>query len=714
MICAGAGGRHHRCCGLEWCSCFNTLVAKSPDGGAGSGQVHRSPDQRGQVISSNDVPGARHADASGPRFGGWSDARLTAGLTLVGLVVGVFSLQPLFQHTSPGIYDLDPSWELSLGAALAQHLQFGTQYLFTYGPLGFLQYPLVYPATALTYAAASVSVLFHLVYPVALLLVADLVRRCGKMSPLQGSALLVATIAVALWTDIAADLGTIAEMVSLISLTVCFLRPVARGSLVWASGAGILLAFGALFKVDLLGVAVAELALLAVVAWLLPGRPMRIPALTTAGFVLGYPLLWLATGQHLSNLPHFWVGSWQLSSGYSAAMSTAQKWQLLAVVSGLAVAATIAASILGMWRQRAFLVQQAVLVLTLPWLFVSWKEGLVRSYGIHNFRALALLGAVLGVAWLVALLSSRLWTVSTVGPAVAACLSAAVICATFGPLDYPPFVLIQATFADPFPSSLQTGSEYISPRILASLRGHTVNALPWDVSMVVDNHLRWDPVPEPQTYSAYTSYLDHIDAARLASPRAASRLVVSIRDIDSRYLFWDPPAVWDTVLSRYSCQATTRTSAVLDRRAPRTGTEHKLGSETGSFDRWFTVPLTSRPYEFADVQITSSLEGDALGLVLRQAPIFAMVRLSDGSVSGPLRVIAGTAGDGLYLSHYITSPRQLCGVLTGKSPQASRIVAIRFTTPDPRQWSESITMAFWGANAGPKAREQGHHSTSIH
>ena len=84
---------------------------------------------------------------------------------------------------------------------------------------------------------------------------ANRVRRSTRMSPVQGSALLVATVAVALWTDIAADMGTIAEMLTLISLTVCFLRPVPRVTLMLAPGAGILLAFAALFKLDLRGVA---------------------------------------------------------------------------------------------------------------------------------------------------------------------------------------------------------------------------------------------------------------------------------------------------------------------------------------------------------------------------------------------------------------------------------------------------------------------------
>ena len=300
----------------------------------------------------------------------------------------------------------------------------------------------------------------------------------------------------------------------------------------------------------------AELAILVAVSWLLPRRPLHIAALCTAGFVLVYLLLRWGTGQHLSTLPLFWVGSWQLSSGYSAAMSLARNWQLLAVVAGAAVAATTAGALFGMWRRRGLMVQQAVLALSLPWLFVCWKEGLVRSYGMHNVRSLALLGVLLGLAWPIALLNSRLWSVATLGPTVAACLCAAVVWTFFGHLTTRPLwrlVSAEATFTDTFPSSLQTGPEYAPARALAGLRGRTVNALPWDVSLVVDKHLRWDPVPEPQTYSAYTPYLDHIDATQLASPQGASRLVVSVRGIDSRYLFWDPPAVWDTVLSRYTC-----------------------------------------------------------------------------------------------------------------------------------------------------------------
>lgn len=657
----------------------------------------------GKAIPSNSsAPAAR--ELSRLRSPRWRGARSVAGLCLVGAAIGSLAIGPLSQYASPSIYDLDPSWELSLGAALAQHLQFGTQYLFTYGPLGFLEFPLVYPTTTLTYTAASVNIIIHLLYPAAMLLFADYVRRSTNATLAEGMAILVATGLVALWTGMAADLGTAAEMLSLLAIAECLLRPNSRGVQVLAVGAGSLLAFGALVKVDLLYVAIAELGMLAMVGWVLPRRPLSISALSGVGFLVGYPVLWLATGQDLLALPRFWIGSWQLSSGYSAAMGVGHQWQVLAVVAGLAVAGIIGGPTLGLWRRRAITVQVAVLSLSLPWLFVSWKEGMVRVFGVDSGGALSLLGAILGVGWLVALLSPKLRSPSAIGPITAAWLSAVVMCVVFGPFDYPPAVPFQSSRSPTSTAALDTGPTFVPQRLLSSLRQRTVNALPWDDSMVLDSHLRWDPVPVPQSYAAYTSQLDRLDAAQLASPEGASRLIVSLLDIDGRYLFWDPPALWDTVLSRYRCEVTTGRSAILDRRAPRLGSARTLNQTTAALGEWVTVPPTSLPYEFADVHFTSSLEGKAIGFVLRGSPLVATIRLSNGALAGPLRLIATTAGDGLYLSHYITTARQLCGVLGGAAQSAPSIVAIRFAAADPNQWSAAITITFRGADARQRSK----------
>ncbi|MHB1599743.1 MAG: hypothetical protein ACYCXY_12855 [Acidimicrobiales bacterium] len=90
-----------------------------------------------------------------------------------------------------------------------------------------------------------------------------------------------------------------------------------------------------------------------------------------------------------------------------------------------------------------------------------------------------------------------------------------------------------------------------------------------------------------------------------------------------------------------------------------------------------------------------------LAFVLRQTPIYAMLRLSNGSVVGPVRFVAATAGDGLYLSHYVATPRQLCGVLSGSpynSASIASIVELKFITPHPSQWAKAITIRFVAAS----------------
>jgi len=83
---------------------------------------------------------------------------------------------------------------------------------------------------------------------------------------------------------------------------------------------------------------------------------------------------------------------------------------------------------------------------------------------------------------------------------------------------------------------------------------------------------------------------------------------------------------------------------------------------------------------------------------LRQTPIFAMLRLSNGAIVGPTRFTAATAGDGVYLSHYVATSQQLCDVLSGHSSHISKIVSVKFITPQPGEWAKAIEIRFMEAS----------------
>lgn len=332
-------------------------------------------------------------------------------------------------------------------------------------------------------------------------------------------------------------------------------------------------------------------------------------------------------------------------------------------------------------------------------MYVIWKDGMTRLGGgsLFGIRSMLMFAGLLAVAWLVALLGWRGSRWGGLVPALGALVCAGVVIVAADPLASAPW-LLSVVFSGRAPTSVSAAAPPapggLSPKIVADLRTKTVNAIPWAISWVVENHLRWDPMPIAQTYSAYTPYLDHLDARQLASPSGASRIVVSFTEIDRRYLVWDPPAVWGTVLSRYSCSATQGESAVLDRSSPRWRGLAPIGSATAHLGQWLSVPTAPGKYEFADIDIASSPVGAVAGLLFRQTPIFANLRLSNGQQIDSVRVVAGTAGDGLYLSHFIASPQALCSVLNGSARAVPRIVAIRLFSPHPIEWSDQISVHF--------------------
>ena len=84
--------------------------------------------------------------------------------------------------------------------------------------------------------------------------------------------------------------------------------------------------------------------------------------------------------------------------------------------------------------------------------------------------------------------------------------------------------------------------------------------------------LDWDPEPVLQAYSAYTSYLDRLDAAFLASARAPERILYQPwMVIDGRDTFLDPPATVESLYCHYLQLPAPGPAQVLARVANRCG-----------------------------------------------------------------------------------------------------------------------------------------------
>ena len=219
---------------------------------------------------------------------------------------------------------LDPSWTAGLAMATKEGLHFGTQVVFTYGPLGFLDGSIIWfgdlGVLAFLYSAA-----LYVGFSVALVWA---LRRSLPIVP----SVLIAFLVIALLP--------LLEQSILVAVIVCLgvlerERSQRTINLLVVGGASFA-ALEALGKLST-GPIVALLFLVAVIGvgarwW----QVLGFLGLMGAEILL----LWLLAGQSLSTIPDFLENTWQVVSGYSAAMLVQEQ-----VAAWKVVLATIAAAI---------------------------------------------------------------------------------------------------------------------------------------------------------------------------------------------------------------------------------------------------------------------------------------------------------------------------------------------------------------------------------
>ena len=457
------------------------------------------------------------------------------------------------------------SWQEGLALGFNHHLQWGPGLVFTFGPWGFLED--VLPFYRLT---AGLALLYALAvtWGLAALVILAL-RRSWGLLPAGVVAWVVVTIAANMIEVPSLALATA------LGLALASLRPDSERARLWLLG--LLGALSGLQFLVEITVGLVTLGLLAVaVAFAIastrglitaPGATGRTPvpaleeaqaststatsvraSLTAAvtgarpprsmlavALAAGAPLIavflaaWVAAGQSLSNLASYLRGSFSVVVGYSSAMSSssgrrAEDWSAL-VVGLLAVLLYGLAT-----RGRPFWEKAAIFLMLAGWGWEVAKEGFVR----HDMHDLTFFGLVL-VALCLARLSRMLvplQVAAIVTAALVACVAGGGAPASLSSPRQDVGALVQevrdlvlpghwATVEAKARKQVLGHGDALPPWLVTALTGRTVAAEPYEDSITFAYpQLRWDPEPVLQAYSAYTGYLDHLDASFLSSARA--------------------------------------------------------------------------------------------------------------------------------------------------------------------------------------------------
>jgi hypothetical protein len=630
-------------------------------------------------------------------------------------VVTSWSLSKSFEVV-PILSGLDPSYTYALSYATVHRLAWGSDFVSTYGPYGFL------------ISTLDVGNLVARKMALALLLVGAggvaatvFVWREAHLSVVTRAGLLgLVLYAVSIQT---LEYNTVALLVLLLLIGA---RERAPRGLVAFGLAGLLAGFCMLIKFSLGFGALLTVAISCALARR-PPLSLARAGVAFGGAAASILFAWSLYAGSARGISAFLSSGWEMASGYSSAMSMATEGSWIGVAAFVVWFLLVAAWALS-WRAARPLLSLAVLAAPL---FVAWKHSVVRQdvhvkilimFALFALTVLLVDSVVLGrprrdvvVAAALALPLAIPWYT----------LPAQTLAATEA-VSKPPCELYTlagsflrplklcglrslVTWTDPsaMRSQLEAATraaltqEILPPSTRSAIGTASVDVYPWRTTYVPANGLAWANRPLPASFNSYTARLDRLNAAFFASERRPDYLLwhtnplpkAPLWSLDGRYLLWDEPLTVRTILGGYDVVERQPGLVLLRSRhgpRPRFGRLEPVERQTVAWSTWVEVPAASSPL-LAHAAIEASMRTRAVRTVFRESAVFVSLRFSSGEVA-TFRIVPASAASGFWVSPFAVTVEELSNLLM--RGEGRKVAAIRFDTARAAGFYEPVTVTW--------------------
>jgi hypothetical protein len=608
-------------------------------------------------------------------------------VALVAVATTVLFIMPL-SPAFPGV-GLDLSWEYALNEAVAGHLVFGRDIVFTLGPLGFVFANMYHPATnwilllvsALVGAGLGVGCAL-LAYPTKPVHVTILPFVVAEIS-LRDSififlpfVLLVLILRVCAPRDSKQYLRPSPLICTGIAIVIC---SVALLTLVKGSYVGSAFFSGGLSVLVLLRrhpLAAAAFAGLAVA--------------TAAG-------AWVVAGQPISALSTFFIAQGPIISGFPLAMSLDGSHKEVVIYAVISVA------LLGLFHRefarhfgKTGLIAVASFAFTL---FVCFKAAFVR----HDQHGATAAGALLLAGYCVSAMSESVlyllvWVLAVFGWAK--------IDRAHSGLDV---AMASQRIHDAIISTyegikLRLGSPQLVRNVfdqanaaireehpLPPIKGN-VDVYPSELSPIFAYGFHWAPRPVFQSYSAYDASLDALNSGHLEEPNAPQHVFFRLQPIDNRLPALEDAGSWPLLLSHYKIVGYDGLQIHMQRvddGQPNLVFGTPLTRLTAHIGTPVQIPKEEGPI-WAEIEMTPTFFGRVCLFVWKIPPVEATLTLADGRVVHR-RYIPPMGYRGFLLSPYIQTTDDFADLAVGIH-QGNAVRSIQFDTPDTGMWRRQFNM----------------------
>jgi hypothetical protein len=600
-----------------------------------------------------------------------TSAKPTSLAKVMQLLVWVLGLLYVFSRLIPchsvseyALYvPVDDAWAQVMHVAYAQHMQFGRDIVFTYGPWGFLArgyYPPTYP----------VSVMAWLVLSLVFIWAGwRLARHFTNNQVLAWLWLIGFTAATGM------PLGNdISNRLTAWGLLLLFLHFFVEEGAFSPLQAALVFTLGWLGLVKFTGLMEGGFLVVLVVAdnivrhrrftWVIPV------------WLAGIVFFWLLAGQHLGWLWPFLKNSWEVANGYTDAMYLGRilVWDaLIYVVLGLGFC--VLGAMLARSAGRGILCALGIGGI----LFLSFKQGFVRGDSTHEITAvLALLLAGLAGVGVAVTQKNRTRFLAAIlfGAAIIFVVSLSTqqkVAETF-----PRQLAGTFTPGNLFAPVIALGTDHLQveyEKKVADLGGATSPPLQGGADLysycqeaLFANGITYHPRPVIQSYSAYTPALAKMNADWLRTGQAAPNLFFAIQLIDDRFPSLDDGLSWPELLTLYDIKGVSDESGkyLFLSRSPTARKYHlwPLPEATVKLGQTFPLSPATNGLIWAEIEVKKTLVGSLLSFFYKPTELMVGVKLADQRKQF-CRLIPGVASAGFLLSPYIADNRSFLALAQG-------------------------------------------------
>jgi hypothetical protein len=597
---------------------------------------------------------------------------------------------------------LDQSWILAINEAVARHLRFGEEVVFTFGPYASIYTQSFHPATdrlmmlgstllALSYAIA----LLYLARgrpPYMLLVLMLFLATFPSRDMLLLSypfLLVVAVLKFANSDDFKKDstLSWRQLLVLIVIFSALGLLPLIKGSLLFPLALSLTILYSFLLYCFPFKQAIPLLL---------------IPFSASIAF-------WIFSGQSISDLPAFLRGTLRLTSGYTVAMSSPWvAWPAVIgfgfVVAYVTMSALIFFSLIRFTRFTA-LSKWLLGLLCAAFLLVGFKHGFVRTDHVSiAFNLLVIL--ILTISFLYTdkyLLASLLVAIALVvgidfrqeplltrevretfgvGTATGGKRRGEILAfvskralRTFSRITYQSTcsvytsawegIRLRVTESNALQNRFQRAMANIRSEYAVPVFDGTTDVYTYEQSLLLASNNAWSPRPVFQSYSAYTPALAKLNEQHLRGTSAPDWILLDLMAIDERLPSLEDGMSWPALLDNYKFVSFDG-QFVLMRRKPiiQATSDYEL-LENGSYRTNSTIALPdTRGPLFARVDLNPTMAGTLWMTLFKPPQLNILLTLGNGMTKN-YRVISNMMTTGFIVSPLVSNTAEFAYLAAG-------------------------------------------------